>query len=106
MKIARGPYHRRSDQAIEFDYIMLMNATFVRDPAVAASDGVVAGRRTRAIEPAGVAGEFQWGGIAGTHWWISPRQNLAGLLMTQRHMAFWHPFSFEFKREVYRAVGR
>lgn len=58
------------------------------------------------LEPAGAAGEFQWGGIAGTHWWVSPRQNLAGLLMTQRHMAFWHPFSFEFKQQVYRAVGR
>ncbi len=58
------------------------------------------------IEPAAAAGEFQWGGIAGTHWWISPRQNLAGLLMTQRHMAFWHPFSFEFKQQVYGAVGR
>ena len=57
------------------------------------------------IEPEGAAGEFQWGGIAGTHWWISPKANLAGLLMTQRQMAFWHPFSFEFKRLVYQAVG-
>lgn len=57
-------------------------------------------------EPAGAAGEFQWGGLAGTHWWISPRQKLAGLLMTQRQFAFWHPFSFEFKQLVYRAVGR
>jgi len=56
-------------------------------------------------EPAGVVGEFQWGGLAGTHWWISPRQKLAGLLMTQRQLAFWHPFSFEFKQLVYRAVG-
>lgn len=56
------------------------------------------------IEPRDAAGEFEWGGIAGTHWWISPRANLAGLLMTQRQMAFWHPFSFEFKRLVYRAV--
>ena len=31
---------------------------------------------------------------------------LAGLLMTQRHMAFWHPFSFDFKQQVYRAAGR
>jgi CubicO group peptidase (beta-lactamase class C family) len=58
------------------------------------------------VEPTGAAGEFQWGGIAGTHWWISPRQNLAGLLMTQRQMGFWHPYSFEFKQLVYRAVGR
>ena len=56
------------------------------------------------IDPAQSAGEFQWGGIAGTHWWISPRHNLAGLLMTQRQMAFWHPFSFEFKQLVYKAV--
>jgi len=26
--------------------------------------------------------------------------------MTQRQMAFWHPYAFDFKREVYRAAGR
>ncbi len=57
------------------------------------------------IEPKSATGEFQWGGIAGTHWWISPRKNLAAVVMTQRVMAFWHPFSFEFKRLVYQAVG-
>jgi CubicO group peptidase (beta-lactamase class C family) len=56
------------------------------------------------IDPPDSTGEFQWGGIAGTHWWISPRTGLAGLLMTQRTMAFWHPFSFEFKRGVYAAA--
>ncbi len=58
-----------------------------------------------ALEPQGATGEFQWGGLAGTHWWISPRNNLAAVVMTQRVMAFWHPFSFEFKRLVYQAVG-
>lgn len=57
------------------------------------------------IEPQSAIGEFQWGGLAGTHWWISPRNNLAAVVMTQRVMAFWHPFSFEFKRLVYQAVG-
>ena len=57
------------------------------------------------IEPQSATGEFQWGGLAGTHWWISPRNNLAAVVMTQRVMAFWHPFSFEFKRLVYKAVG-
>jgi CubicO group peptidase (beta-lactamase class C family) len=56
------------------------------------------------LDPKDSTGEFQWGGIAGTHWWISPRKNLVGLLMTQRQMAFWHPFSFEYKQLVYRAV--
>ncbi len=57
------------------------------------------------LDPKGATGEIQWGGIAGTHWWISPKANLAGLLMTQRQMAFWHPFSFEFKQLVYQAVS-
>jgi CubicO group peptidase (beta-lactamase class C family) len=51
-------------------------------------------------------GEFYWGGLAGTQWWISPKANLAGLLMTQRQMAFFHPFAFEFKRLAYEAVRR
>lgn len=57
------------------------------------------------IDPPGSIGEFEWGGIAGTHWWISPRHQIAGILMTQRLMGFWHPFSFDFKRQVYQALG-
>lgn len=56
------------------------------------------------FDPPESVDEFQWGGLGGTHWWISPRHNMAGVLMTQRHMAFWHPFSFEFKQGVYQAV--
>jgi len=51
-------------------------------------------------------GEFWWGGMAGTQWWISPKANVAGLLMTQRQMAFFHPFAIEFKRLAYEAVKR
>jgi CubicO group peptidase (beta-lactamase class C family) len=51
-------------------------------------------------------GEFYWGGLAGTQWWISPKSDVAGLLMTQRQMAFFHPFAFEFKRLAYEAVRR
>ncbi len=49
--------------------------------------------------------EFWWGGIAGTQWWISPRNNLAAVVMTQRHMAFWHPFALELKRLTYQAAA-
>lgn len=56
-------------------------------------------------DPAGSAGEFEWGGIAGSHWWISPRHNIAGVLMAQRQMSFWHPFSFEFKKLAYQCMG-
>lgn len=55
-------------------------------------------------DPAQSEGEFEWGGMAGTHWWISPRHNMAGVLMTQRLMGFWHPYSFEFKKLAYQAV--
>ena len=52
------------------------------------------------------AGELYWGGLAGTQWWISPKRNMAGIMMAQRHMSFVHPFSFEFKRLAYEAVKR
>ena len=50
------------------------------------------------------SGEFYWGGVAGTQWWISPKHNMAGVMMAQRQMAFVHPFSFEFKRLAYEAI--
>ncbi len=50
------------------------------------------------------AGEFYWGGVAGTLWWLSPRANLAAVLMTQRQMAFAHPFVPEVKRLIYEAA--
>jgi len=51
-------------------------------------------------------GELFWGGRAGTQWWISPTKNTAGLIMTQREMAFAHPFAVELKRSAYEAVKR
>lgn len=90
----------------------LPEGTWIRFPQLGEIQGKafgLAGALTltpSSVDPEGSSGEFQWGGIAGTHWWISPKTNLAGLLMTQRQMAFWHPFSFEFKQLVYRAVGR
>ncbi len=57
------------------------------------------------IDPPQSTGELEWGGIAGTHWWISPDGRFAGLSMTQRQLGFWHPFAFEFKRLVYAAAG-
>jgi len=57
------------------------------------------------FDPPNSKGEFQWGGVAGTHWWICPQANTAGVLMAQRQMSFWNPFFFEFKRLAYAAVG-
>lgn len=68
----------------------------------------LAGALTREASARGTAamvGELQWGGLAGTHWFIQPRLGLVGALMTQRFMGFWHPFWFEFKRRLYQAVA-
>jgi CubicO group peptidase (beta-lactamase class C family) len=58
------------------------------------------------LDPPGSTGELQWGGVAGTHWFVNPRANIAGVLMAQRYMAFWNPFFFDFKRRAYTAMGR
>jgi CubicO group peptidase (beta-lactamase class C family) len=56
------------------------------------------------MDPQATLGEFQWGGLAGTHWWVSPKDGLSIALMAQRAMAFWHPFWFDFKAQALRAV--
>lgn len=56
-------------------------------------------------DPAEVAGEVSWGGLAGTVWWINPRLNIAAVLMTQRYFGFGNPYAGEFKRQAYRALG-
>ena len=57
-----------------------------------------------AFEHHDARGELFWGGRGGTQWWISPKRNTAGLIMTQREMG--HPFVVEFKRLAYEAVKR
>jgi CubicO group peptidase (beta-lactamase class C family) len=89
----------------------LPEGVFIRFPTVGEAKGKAFGlggavtQACSSIDPPGSEGEFQWGGIAGTHWWINPRKRLAGLVMAQRQMAFWHPFSFAMKRAVYAAAG-
>jgi len=55
---------------------------------------------TSAANAASVQGELQWGGLAGTQWFISPQENLAAVLMTQRYMGFGLPYWDEFKQLV------
>jgi CubicO group peptidase (beta-lactamase class C family) len=51
-----------------------------------------------AANPDSVEGEIAWSGLAGTQWMISPRENLAAVLMTQRYMGSWLPFWARFKQ--------
>ncbi len=62
-------------------------------------------RRASSLEPPGAVGELQWGGLAGTHWFINPVNGLAGVVMCQRHFGFWHPAWFAYKRQLYTAAG-
>ncbi len=50
-------------------------------------------------------GDLQWGGMAGTHWWIDPAQGLACALMTQRHMGYGLPFWTEFRGLLRQALA-
>lgn len=55
-------------------------------------------------EPAGALGEYHWGGLAGTHLWMSP-SGTSGICMTQLMPAFWHQFSHDFKRYAYELTS-
>lgn len=57
------------------------------------------------MDPPGSEGEVQWGGIAGTHWWLSPATGTAVVIMTQRFMSFWHLFAFQLRRDIYAALA-
>ena len=54
-------------------------------------------------EPKAAVGEYHWGGLAGTHSWISPDAGITGFCGTQVMPAFWHPFSHDFKCMAYAA---
>ena len=56
-------------------------------------------------EPEVAVGEYHWGGMAGTHFWLSPRPGIVGISMTQRMPGFWHPFSHDHKRLIYEIVS-
>jgi CubicO group peptidase (beta-lactamase class C family) len=61
-------------------------------------------RASSDFQPNTPVGEVQWGGLAGPHWWISPKTGTAGVLMTQRFMGFWNPFWFEYKQHIHAAL--
>lgn len=61
-------------------------------------------RSASALAPEAAVGELQWGGLAGTHWFIHPQRGVAGVVMAQRFMGFWNPFWFLWRRRVYEAL--
>jgi len=55
--------------------------------------------------PDAAVGDCTWGGLAGTQWWISPKRDCVGLLMTQRFPALMHPYIFEVIPLVQKVVA-
>jgi CubicO group peptidase (beta-lactamase class C family) len=63
-------------------------------------------RSASALAPEAAVGELQWGGLAGTHWFIQPQRRVIGVVMAQRFMGFWNPFWFLWRRRVYDALSQ
>jgi CubicO group peptidase (beta-lactamase class C family) len=113
MLIGEGQYN--GVQVLEADTVHMMRTNHLPEgiqvqlpnwfmPDTVFGLGLALKTKPMAGEPDAAIGEFHWGGIAGTHTWISPRAGIAALIFTQRFPGFCHEFSHEFKRQVYRAM--
>jgi CubicO group peptidase (beta-lactamase class C family) len=54
-------------------------------------------------DPASRVGEFGWGGLASTHFWISPRDEIAVVVLTQ-HIPYSNRAENAVKPIVYEAI--
>ena len=52
-----------------------------------------------------VEGQVYWGGLAGTKWFFSPREDLAAVLMTQRYLGSDLPYWPDFLRGLRQDLG-
>lgn len=84
---------------------------FVQFPNMPSNPGRVFGLGSSVLvkpgpfDPPAATDEVSWGGLAGTVWWIHPRLQIAGVLMTQRYFGFGNPYTFEFRHGAYRGLG-
>ena len=76
-----------------------------REPAWCFGLGSAVKTSALSYGPTQAAGEVGWGGLAGTIWWINPRLNTAGVLMTQRYFGSGNPYARVFMQEAYRALA-
>ena len=53
----------------------------------------------------GSIGQFSWGGMASTFFWVDPQEDLIGILMTQLMPSAAYPIRPQFQQLVYAAVG-
>ena len=53
----------------------------------------------------GSAGEFNWGGAAGTRFWVDPKEGLIGIYMIQILPHTGLPYGTEFRSFTYQAIS-
>ncbi|MCZ8097124.1 MAG: serine hydrolase [Burkholderiaceae bacterium] len=101
----------RADTLAAMHANQLADGVWLRFPATGVARGKghgLAGAVTAeegSLDAPGSRGALQWGGMAGTHWWMSPAQGLSAVLMTQRYMGFWNPYWWDFQKRVAAAAG-
>jgi len=53
----------------------------------------------------GSAGEYYWGGVSGTSFWVNPKEKLCAVLLTQAQRGPWQrEFKELFRQLVYQAI--
>jgi len=52
----------------------------------------------------GTAGEYAWGGMASTMFWVDPQEELIGMLLTQLMPSSSYPLRREMKVLTYQAI--
>ena len=53
----------------------------------------------------GSVGQYSWGGMASTFFWIDPEEDLIGIMMTQLMPSGAYPIRPQFQQLVYAAIG-
>ncbi len=100
----------RADTLAQMASNQIPPGQFVRFPGLPADPGRVFGLGSSVVaapgpfDPPQTTDEMNWGGVAGTLWWINPRLGIAGILMTQRYFGFGNPYTYLFKQLAYRAL--
>jgi CubicO group peptidase (beta-lactamase class C family) len=61
-------------------------------------------RRLRTEEASGAAGEFFWDGLANTHFWVDPANDIAAVLFTQFVPFGKMPLHKDFRDAVYYGI--
>jgi CubicO group peptidase (beta-lactamase class C family) len=52
----------------------------------------------------GSAGDYGWGGMAETYFWVSPQERLVAILLAQRMPSLAYPIRNDFRTLVYQAL--